>query len=249
MTYTLDNSVTWSQSFIGDLNPTVYEGDEPALTTANTILALILNPPFTWAFNRATATETLEVGIQDYSVAIPNFGFLEKVSLTLTTGSPAVTEQWELQNVYNTKALGLSQQQGRPDNCAVQFQGALGSPPAPGAIFRFLNLPDQPYVATFVFQEAPNFFTATTQDWNTQGGLPYSFMDIFNSLFLSEMFQFGNDERSVQYRQRGMAALLTKADGLTQMQKNEILGQYLQNDLQTLVNQLKAQQASQARGV
>jgi hypothetical protein len=243
MTYTLQNSITWSQSFIGDLNPTVYTGSEPALTTANTIVALMLNPPFTWPWNRATTSTTLTAGTQDYSVTISNFGFLEKVSLSLTSGSPPSTSQWEIQNVYNNKALGPTNQQGRPDNVSVQLQDDAG------ATFRFLNLPDQSYIATFIFQESPVFFTAVTQDWNTQCGIPYSFMDIFNALFLSEMFQFSNDERSTIYRQRGMAALLSKADGLTQMQKNEILGQYLQNDLQTLVNNLKAQQASQARGI
>jgi hypothetical protein len=248
MAYLLSNSITYSQAFIGNLTPTVYTGNEPAMTTANTIVSLILNPPFTWPWNRATTTATLTQGTQDYSVQIANFGFLEKVGLTYTLGGTSY--QNEIEAVYNNKPLGLTNQQSRPEFVAVQYQGEVGSPPGEGVTFRFLNSPDQAYTATFIYQQAPVFFTATSQDWLTECGIPYSFIDVFNSLFLSEMYRFSDDAGSAAiYRQRGMAALLSKASALTEMQRNEILAYSISNDLQTLAANLRTQQASQARGI
>lgn len=248
MSYSLQNSITWSQSFIADLNPTVYTGSEPALTTANIIVSMMLNPPFTWPWNRQYAEATLTAGVQDYSVATEDFGFLEKAMISYTSGG--TTFQNELEAVYNNQPLGTTSQQSRPQFVAVQLQGILAtSPPAEGVVFRFVNSPDQTYNVTFVYQMAPNFFTEVTQDWNTQCGIPYSFIDVFNSLFLSEMFQFSDDPRAVQYRQRGMAALLAKSSGLSEAQKNEITSYSNSNDLQTLAAHLKVQSASQARNV
>jgi hypothetical protein len=245
MSYLLSQSIVYSQSFIADLLPTVYAGSEPALSFARMIVSLILNPPFTWAFNRDFYTITLVQGQQDYTEVIPGFGFLEKVSIY----NPSDGSIFEMENVYNNHALGETSQQSRPDAISVQYTGTSGSPAVPDITFRFLNAPDQVYEARLQFQKAPTFFTVTTQDWFLQCGLPESFIDIYNALFVAEALAFAIDERSVQYRQRGMAALLSKSEGLSEMQKSEILGQYLQNDLQTLVNQLKAQQAAQARVV
>jgi hypothetical protein len=240
MSYTLANSITWSEAFIGALTPTVFTGSEPAMSTANTIVSLILNPPFTWPWNRATATQAItNGGGQDYTVSNATFGFLEACFITDTNNNVI-----QLEDVFNNKALSLTSQPTRPNAVAVQSQ-------VYGTSFstRFSPLPDQDYTATFIFQKAPVFFTATTQDWLTQAGIPYSFIDVFNNLFLSEMLQFANDERAVQYRQRGMAALLSKASGLSEMQKNIILGQWMHDDLQTIAANLKTQQAAQVRTV
>jgi hypothetical protein len=336
MSYTLQQTINYSQAFIGNLNPTVFTGEEPALTTANTIVSLLTNPPLTWPWNRAYFDTTLEQGIQDYLVLTNDFGFLEKVVLSYTDAS-GIEQQVELEAVFNNKALGTTTQQSRPNTCAVQLGGGntsgntpsgftgggfstligdgvsttytvthnlnteniivqvfnaitgeldavdmdiasansisltfgtapitnsenvvilavsssgSGSPPGPdGVVFRFMNSPDQTYYATFIYQLAPLFFTDVSQDWFTQCGIPYSFLDVFNSLFLSEMFQFSDDPRAVQYRQRGMAALLSKASGLSETEKNEILGFSMANDLQTIAAHLRVQQASQARGI
>jgi len=246
MAYTLNNSITYAQAFINGLNPTVYAGSEPAMTSANTVVSLMTNAPFTWPWNRSISTQLLTQGTQDYAISISNFGFLEKCTISIGAGSPPTTivpTLVELDTVLNTRPLGLTSQSGRPNAVAVQYTSAGTS-----ATFRFSPNPDQAYNATLIFQRTPTAFTATAQDWLTQCGIPYSYMDIFNPLFLSEMFQFSNDnERAVMYRQRGMAALLSKSEGLSQMQKSEILGQWMQDNLQTVAANLKTQQASQAR--
>ena len=58
-----------------------------------------------------------------------------------------------------------------------------------------------------------------------------------------------DDARAVQYRQRGIAALLAKAEGLSEMDKNMFLEQYWMRDRQMQAGALRTQQAQQARGV
>jgi hypothetical protein len=78
--------------------------------------------------------------------------------------------------------------------------------------------------------------------------IPDSFIDIYNALFLAEAFAFVDDARSQQYRQRGVAALLSKAEGLSDMQVSAFLSQFEARSRQGLSSQLRAQQAQQARG-
>lgn len=241
MAYTLNQSITYTKAYAAGIDPTLWTGSEPALSAARAIVALITNAPFTWAWNRATVTQTLTPGTQDYTISQANFGFLEKVTLTLASPATLV----EVENVYNNKALALTKQPGRPNTAAVQTF-------IPGTSFsaRFSPNPDLAYTATFTYQKAPFFFTATTQDWFTDAGIPYSMIDVFNPLFLAEMLENSDDPQRAQiYRQRGMAALISKADGLTAMQKNEILGQWMADGAQAAGTQLNTQQGAQAKGV
>lgn len=241
MAYSIANSITYAESFIGTLNPTVYTGSEPALSAARSIAALITNAPFTWAWNRASTTQVLTPGTQDYTVSAANFGFLEKTSIFIA--SPATL--MELENVFNNKPLGATSQSGRSNSVAVQ-----GYVPGTSATFRFSPNPDLAYTATFTYQKAPYFFTATSDDWFSTAGIPYSMIDVFNPLFVSEMLQFSDDPGRAQiYRQRGMAALISKAEGLTSTQKNEIMGQWLADVTQAQAAQGHTQQGLQARGV
>lgn len=80
--------------------------------------------------------------------------------------------------------------------------------------------------------------------------IPDSFSDIYTSLFMAECLESVDDARGQQYRQRGIAALLSKAEGLNAMQINSFLLQYSSRlDIQSLRAQLKTQQGTQARGI
>jgi hypothetical protein len=114
---------------------------------------------------------------------------------------------------------------------------------------RFLSAPDQIYTVVSTYQKVPTLFTATTQDWFTQCNIPTYYMDIFNNLFLAEVFQVNDDSRAGLYRQRGMAALISKAEGLSEMTKAMLYSQAMFNDLQAIAAQLRVQQAHQARVV
>jgi hypothetical protein len=57
--------------------------------------------------------------------------------------------------------------------------------------------------------------------------IPDSYSDVYNNLFLAEAMAMVDDSRSQLYRQRGVAALMAKASGLTEMQKNIFAQQWL----------------------
>jgi|SRR5579859_3708846 len=61
--------------------------------------------------------------------------------------------------------------------------------------------------------------------------IPDQYSDVYNNLFLSECFSMVDDARSQLYRQRGVAAMLSKASGLTEMQKNIFAQQWLQRGI------------------
>lgn len=72
---------------------------------------------------------------------------------------------------------------------------------------------------------------ASNFDWSP---IPDSYGDIYNALFLSEMYAAHDDHASAQmYRQRGVASFLAKAEGLTEMQKKAFSQQWEARSLQT----------------
>lgn len=83
-------------------------------------------------------------------------------------------------------------------------------------------------------------------DWSP---IPDAFSDIYNNLFLSEALADTDDARSQIYRQRGIAAFLSKASGLNEMQKNIFVQQWLARDKERAMVLGSAAQITQARGI
>lgn len=57
--------------------------------------------------------------------------------------------------------------------------------------------------------------------------IPNQYSDVYNNLFLSEAMAVVDDARAQLYRQRGVAAFLAKQTGLSEMQKNAFVQQWL----------------------
>ena len=243
MAYTLNQSILWSQSMLGSYIPlTAQAGSEPAVTIANMTVAFMQNAPFTWPTNRAEdSSTTTAAGTQDYTVTLTNFGFLEGVTL-----KNASSKSWAVPRIYNSVHLGTtSEQSARPEACSVKLVT-----PGTSIAIRFVSAPDAIYTATLTYQKAPVLFTATSQDWFTQCNVPDYYLDIFNNLFLAEALQVNGDVAEAGlYRRRGMAALLSKSEGLSEMQKNMMFAQAMNTDLQTIAANLRTQQAQTARTI
>lgn len=79
--------------------------------------------------------------------------------------------------------------------------------------------------------------------------IPDHFIDVFNTLFLAEAFQMADDARGAQFRQRGVAMLLAKSEGLSDMQKNAFLEQVMALTKQATSGAMRNQQGNNARGV
>ena len=235
--YTLTDAINFAQPQIEYLPLTAGVNSEPAITLATGIVDTILGPPFVWDFNRNNTTFSLVVGQQDYSQTLSDFGILEKGSLTDAAG-----KIWEIKDVYNSACLGVSATSQRPNACAVQANNFAGA-----QTFRFMGVPDYAYSCTLIYQKFPVRFAALTDTWS---GIPDSYSNIYMTLFLAECFQLTMEEQKAQmYRQRGVALLLSVAQGLTEYQKNAFREQYLDRDKQDMRAQLRVQQGVQASGV
>lgn len=310
MPNTLDSTINWTRAFIEYSPLTAGTGSEPAITIASMIRNSMTNPPLTWSWNRfEDSSISTQVGKQDYTIALTNFGFLEKASLTDSQG-----KIWEIKDVYNTSALSKSTVQQRPSAISI-----IAYIPGVSITIRFLGVPEAVYginltyqglsvqFGPFVVNSAANaaggntaytgIFTpasfpansiATIADFVTNftnngtftvvscsstilvvanaagvaetvsataingswAPIPDQYSDIYNNLFLSEAFQaVHEDADAARYRQRGVAALLAKAEGLTQTQIDIFRQQWLARDAEAGAITLKVQQANQARGV
>lgn len=385
--YTLTQSINWAKTFIQYSPITAGFGQEPAVSVATMIRNTILNPPQTWLWNRGQTTFSTVKSQQDYYVSIPDLGFIEKVTLTDSSG-----KIFEIKDVYNTSALGVSADEQRPN--AISIENSAGAVIAtissiaitsnvvtvnvtsvtgllvgqqltiaglstatylngqvltvssvnPGGYFtanfvhanvatvadtgtatgiagiqlRFMGVPNAVYTATLIYQKRAVIFgpflitscgnhvaanttytgsfdplafpagalaqitgfvtnavnngtfvvvSCTTTSLIVVNGagvaetasafvsnfdwapIPDQYSDIYNNLFLSEMLAVVDDARSQIHRQRGIAAYLAKATGLTETQRNAFLNQWISRGIQEMVAPLRAQQGVQARAV
>src|SRR5271157_162278 len=79
--------------------------------------------------------------------------------------------------------------------------------------------------------------------------IPDQYSDVYNNLFLAEILSLAGDARVQLYRQRGVAALMSKASGLTEMQKNAFMQQWLERDVERSSTMMINQQGTQGRGI
>jgi hypothetical protein len=201
-----------------------------------------MSAPFVWPWNRnQNSTLTMTPGTQDYTVNLADFGFLEKVTVT----DPSTNEIFELKDVYNAGALtpttAASATRQRPAACSVKTV-TYGT----SVQLRFMGSPDKAYAVNLIYQMLALPFTNAASAW---APIPDWFADVFNTLFLAEAFQMADDQRSAQYRQRGMATLLAKSEGLSDTQKNAFLEQVMALTRQATSSNIRNQQGSQARGI
>lgn len=79
--------------------------------------------------------------------------------------------------------------------------------------------------------------------------IPDQYSDVYNNLFVAEAMAINDDARAQLYRQRGVAALMAKASGLTEMQKNAFAQQWLQRGVERQATGGKAQLGNTGKGV
>jgi hypothetical protein len=241
MANTLQTTLNWALPYI-DYSPlTAGTGNEPAVSTASMIRNSLLSPSFPWSFNRVEdpqgppLTQTV-INQQDYVYTKTDFGWLEKASLIDSNNNVI-----EIKDVYNTAALSRGGDQQQPHAVAV-----ILNTPGTGFTIRFMGIPDQVYTIVLTYQKLPVQFVNLTDSW---APLPDSYSDIYNNLFLGEAFAAVDDTRSQIYRQRGVAAFLAKAEGLTDTQKNIFAQQWLAQSREQNSVVLKLQQGVQGRGI
>ena len=79
-TITVQNTIDYAQCFNQFRPMNIGANDQPVITAANLLLMTILSPPFAWNWNRNSVSFLTTIGVQDYAIPAPTFGFIEKAS-------------------------------------------------------------------------------------------------------------------------------------------------------------------------
>lgn len=244
MAYTLQQSINWIDGYIQGMPVSAWTGLEPVLSSASMIRATALVAPFIWNFNRASTMPQFPIttvkGQQDYPVLLTDFGFIEMA--VVSDGKTS----WELKEVYNTAPLAsslavTSTTQARPMSIAAQSQV-----PGVSVVFRLSAVPDTVYSVDVIYQKSPLVFVTLSDTW---APFPDSYMFIYNNLLLGEMLADADDVRAQTYRQKGVASLLSRAEGLSETDKAVFASQYIAQGIAMAIPGQKTQQATQARGI
>lgn len=232
----LQDSINWVEGYVQGMPVSAFTGNNPALQIASMVRATILAPPFNWSFNRNSTIFTTTAGVQDYSITTAtDFGYAEQAAANDGTTS------WQIPNILNTQAISISTTKARPMTLAIQTQ-------VPGVSFsvRLAAVPDAVYTVELIYQKSAVQFSNLTDLW---APIPDGYDFIFNNLFLGEILADADDPRSQVYRQRGIASLLARAEGLTNEDRAVFMAQYMQLGAAMSLPASRSQQAIQARAV
>ena len=317
-TVTLLKTIQWVMPYLNWANLVIGTAGEPAISSANLVLQTIVGPPFRWPWNRSTANFQTTQGVQDYSLNIAQFGFMESVSAQMcgvitsviangttavfqainnfgggaidgfvTSGgvtqgtTPVVISGCTTIQLNGTQTMIAATPTSFTINSSVVVTEAeSGALALAGKIFplelkwgagteaneqarpqfifqqesnesgttftlRLLPVPDTTYQVNLIFQQAPVPFFDTSATW----GIPDQLQYIYNYLFLFLMLDYFDDPRAGRFRQLGIAALLSRADGLELSDRNLFLGNWLDLMREEQSEGESTQQGTQGRGL
>lgn len=190
---------------------TFVSNNDPAFSNADWVMQTILAPPFAWRWNRVQDSPTVPTfkttpGITDYSVNIPNFGWLEKGVAYDPSDAYA---SYELQVGLNAPQETLSNQ---PCRVSAQADDDAGN-----VTFRIFPAPDIPYNVALIYQKAAPQFTSLTQTWSP---IPDYLSYIFNQGFDAKSYEYFSDPRFSSSMQLFYTQLASVMEGLDSSQKN-----------------------------
>jgi hypothetical protein len=151
----LQNSINWALPYVEYSPLNAGTAGEPAVSIATMIRNSLLSAPQSHAWNRNENSSTSTVaGTQDYTINLTDFGYLEKCSVTDSSGNT-----FELKDVYNnlplSKTTTTTNLRSRPLAVAV-----LSTIPGTSIKIRFMQIPDQVYTINLTYQIAAVPFTA-----------------------------------------------------------------------------------------
>ena len=216
-TISLQNTINWAQTFCR-LQPLTGVGGvdtEPAMTIANTVLQMILAPPFAWSWNRGSVNITTAASTQDYVTACSTFGWLEKAVVSSSAG------------MYEAEVkvvLPDATEQGRPLHVSPQIDDGAGN-----ITFRLFPVPDGIYTVKLIFQRCAPVFAALTTYW---APVPDKLLYLYSAGFLSYALEQIDDQRFPTQMSLFLKQLAAANVGLSETQKALILDQRLTPILQ-----------------
>ncbi len=233
------SSALFSLPYLG-FQPVNVSNNEPALQAANLTKQTILGAPFAWPWNRGNFIVSIPntdnsgnpiQAAQDYETQLANFGFIEKAWLTDSKNN---TKEIRIVSV-------LSQESNvqRPQSVAVQTQDGDGY-----VTLRLNTIPDQSYMLSGVYQKATLQMTSLASSW---APIPDHLGYIVDWGFLSFVSMLTKDARFPIFMQKFIAHLLGAQDGISALQRNIFLGQWLDVIAEPQRTQATTQQGVAAR--
>lgn len=223
------SSALFARPFLG-YQPVNISNGEPALQAANMVKQTILSPPFRWVWNRNGATFQLDPlsteWPQDTLLDLDDFGFLENVWLEDTEGN--------VKEIEVKQSLSAESSVQRPASAAAQLVDLDNG----NIILRLNAVPDQAYTIGMFYQKESVQVTSLASQW---GPIPDSMSYVYDWGFLAMVSMILKDARFPIFWQKFTSHLLGAQDGLTQMQRNIFLG----NWLEVLTAQERAQSITQ----
>jgi hypothetical protein len=208
---------------------------EPALTSANKIMQMILAPPFRWSWNRfENSSIVCTPGVSDYVVSLPTWGWLEKAYLFLGGNTPPSVE------IEVAQVLSKETVPNRPATIAAIFDDNAGN-----ITFRLMPPPDQAYQVTLEGQKAA--IQATALGNTTWAPIPDRYAFLYEQGMLATLQGIYSGQLYAMNMEMFLRMLISCAEGLTETEKAIWLEDQLRS-LRTMQNSgLAVNQGKQAR--
>jgi hypothetical protein len=207
------------------------------MSAGNLTKQTILGAPFKWPWNRNNFNVQLDAANtswpQDYIFELDDFAFVEKVWLTDPNGKVN-----EITNI--AQSLAEESAVKRPSSAAMQVVGDDGF-----VTLRLNTLPDVAYNVSGCYQRTPVEITSMASTW---APIPDHLRYIYDWGFLGFVSLLTKDARAPIFLGKFTSHLLGAQDGLTALQRNIFLGNFLEVINQQGREQLATQQGAQARG-
>jgi len=216
-TVKISDTLNWITAFLVQRPTTGVGGitNEPGLTSANLVMQSILAPPFKWEWNRksATAAITTVAGTSDYTIALSDFGYLEKATLVNPAAVAPLAKNFEL-NIF--KVLSNEGKQNRPQSLAILLDDNTGN-----ITFRLFPVPDLVYTVDLLYQKAA--ILATTLGNTTWTPIPDKFAFLYERGLLAQLQGMYNGQLYAMGMELFFRQLVAAAEGLTETEKNIFL--------------------------
>lgn len=233
-------TVTCNNSFFYG-NPILLSGLTGATKLNGQLVSVLTysSTQFTAQTNFATYASTPDTGTatntttQDYTVAAPVFSHIEHCSVLDINQTPNKWMQMEIKD-----NLALDSITDRPRFLNPHTQDDNGN-----MTFRVMPAPDASYPVSVHVQLAAPAVTSINQTWNP---IPDYMQYVYNWGFLALTWVFADDPRSTMANQKFMAALLGRAEALSEDDRNIFLNNW--SNL-TGIQMQEHQQGISARGM
>lgn len=233
-TNTLQRTVNVAQNFVRNAPLTFSGTNDPAFLMADWVRQFMLGPPFAWRWNRSIVSQTLVVGQQDYTIALPRFGWLEKGVVSNTAVTPNVTS--ELDVVLNVSEETVP---NLPTFLAARLDDGNGN-----ISFRYSPPPDKIYSSTLTYQNSAPVFTTMQDTW---APIPDYLSYLYTQGLLAKSYEYLGDPRFSIAMPLFLRQVIAANSGLDETQINIFLAERIDTNRET--QDSKAAQGRAGRGM